>query len=133
MPSRTQRGFTLIELMCVITIILILVGLMSGPILRAYKKATNFRWEMESYQLADHFSDRMKQHFGSAPEYPALTIEQLYEGGLIDTNLRNFLRDKRVQFFPFSSKTPDETIVLHVKVSTKSSFTLEKAAFKPKQ
>ena len=32
-------GFSLIELLCVIVIILILVGLMLGPIFRAYKKA----------------------------------------------------------------------------------------------
>jgi prepilin-type N-terminal cleavage/methylation domain-containing protein len=37
--SPRRGGFSLIELLCVIVIILILVGLMLGPIFRAYKKA----------------------------------------------------------------------------------------------
>ncbi|MGZ8900294.1 MAG: type II secretion system protein [Limisphaerales bacterium] len=131
MRRRKDRGFTLIELMCVIAIILILVGLMLGPVTRAYTKAKNFGWENDSYQLADRFIDRMKQHFGSVPEYPALTVDQLYEGGLIDSTLRNFLRDKRVQFFPFSSKSPDEMEVLHVRVSKKSILSVRKADLKP--
>ena len=129
MPRRKQSGFSLIELMCVLAIILILVGLMMGPITRAYTKAKNF--ENDSYQLTDRFIDRMKQHFGSAPEYPALTVDQLYEGGLIDSTLRKFLRDKRVQFFPFSSKSLDEMVVLYVQVSKKSVVTVRKADLKP--
>jgi prepilin-type N-terminal cleavage/methylation domain-containing protein len=37
--ERRVRAFTLLELLCVIAIILILVGLMLGPIFRAYKRA----------------------------------------------------------------------------------------------
>ena len=133
MRRRKERGFSLIELMCVLSIILILVGMMLGPITRAYTKAKNFSWENESYQLTDRFIDRMKQHFGVAPEYPALTIEQLYEGGLIDSTLRNFLRDKRVQYFPFSSKSPEESVILHVQVTKKSIMTVSKADLKPPQ
>ena len=119
--------------MCVITIILILVGMMLGPITRAYRKAKNFGWENDSYHLADRFADRMKQHFGSTPEYPALTADQLYEGGLIDSTLRNFLRDKRVQYLPFSSKSPDEMVILHVVIAKHSIYILQKGDLKPKQ
>jgi prepilin-type N-terminal cleavage/methylation domain-containing protein len=133
MRGRKRGGFSLIELMCVITIILILVGLMMGPIMRAYRKAKNFGWENDSYLLADRFADKMKQHFGSAPEYPALSADQLYEGGLIDSALRNFLRDKRVQYFPFSSKSADEMVILHVVIAKNSVYTLQKGDLKPKQ
>ncbi len=112
---RRKAAFTLMEMLCVITIILILIGLMLGPISRAYRKAKNFGWENDGYQLADRFTDRMRQHFGSAAEYPALTVDQLYEGGLIDSGLRSFLKDKRVQFVPFSSKTPENAMILHVR------------------
>jgi prepilin-type N-terminal cleavage/methylation domain-containing protein len=128
-----RSGFSLIELMCVLAIILILVGLMLGPIMRAYRKAKNFGWENDSYQLADRFADKMKQHFGSAPEYPALSADQLYEGGMIDSALRNFLRDKRVQYFPFSSKAPDEMVILHVGVAKNSIYVLRKGDLKPKE
>jgi len=133
MPRRKQSGFSLIELMCVLAIILILVGLMVGPIMRAYRKAKNFGWENDSYQLADRFADKMKLHFGAAPEFPALSPDQLYEGGIIDSSPRKFLGDKRVQFFPFSSKSPDEMVILHVSIARNSAYTLRKADLKPKE
>src|SRR5262245_21747288 len=104
MPRSSQRGFTLIELLCVMEIILILVSLSLGPVSRALKRAINFGWENDSIQLADQFRDRMSKNFGTVPNYPALTGEQLFEAGLIDYRLRTFLKDKRVQFFPFSSE-----------------------------
>ena len=131
MPRRGQRGFSLIELMCVIAIILILVGLMMGPILRAYKKAKNFGWENDSQALTDRFTEKMRQHFGDAPEYPALTADQLYQGGMIDNGLRSFLRDKRVQYFPFSSQSPDEVVILQVNIAPKSVMFVRKANIKP--
>ena len=131
MPRRGQRGFSLIELMCVIAIILILVGLMMGPILRAYKKAKNFGWENDSQALTDRFTEKMRQHFGDAPEYPALTADQLYQGGMIDNGLRSFLRDKRVQYFPFSSQSPDEVVILQVNITPKSAMFVRKANIKP--
>ena len=131
MPRRGQRGFSLIELMCVIAIILILVGLMMGPILRAYKKAKTFGWENDSHALADRFTEKMRQHFGNAPEYPALTAEQLYEAGMIDNGLRSFMRDKRVRYFPFSSKSPDEFIILQVNPTPKSVIWVTKGNLKP--
>ena len=131
MPHRARAGFSLVELMCVITIILILASLMMGPVLRAYKKARNFGWENDAPQLTDRFIDRMKQHFGEAPLYPELNVEQLFEGGLIDHQLRIFLKDKRVQFFPFSSKAPDEMIVLEVTISKKATYIVRKGDLKP--
>ena len=131
MPRRGQRGFSLIELMCVIAIILILLGLMMGPILRAYKKAKNFGWENDSQALTDRFTEKMRQHFGDAPEYPAFTADQLYQGGLIDNGLRSFLRDKRVQYFPFSSQSPDEVVILQVNITPKSAMFVRKANIKP--
>jgi hypothetical protein len=52
---------------------------------------------------------------------------------LIDSALRNFLRDKRVQYFPFSSKSADEMVILHVVIAKNSVYTLQKGDLKPKQ
>jgi prepilin-type N-terminal cleavage/methylation domain-containing protein len=131
MRGGKQSGFSLIELMCVISIILILVGLMLGPIMRAYRKAKNFGWENDSYQLADRFADKMKEHFGSSAEYPALSADQLYQGDLIDSRLRMFLRDKRVEYFPFSSKSPEAMVILQVKIAKNSIYLLRKGDLKP--
>ena len=117
--------------MCVIAIILILVSLMMGPILRAYKKAKNFGWENDSFALTDRFTEKMRQHFGDAPDYPALTAEQLYEAGIIDNGLRSFLRDKRVRYYPFSSKSPDQFVILEVNPTPKNVIWVTKANIKP--
>ena len=130
---RRKSAFTLVELLCVLTIILILIGLMLGPIFRAYRKAKNFGWENDGYQLADRFTEKMRQHFGSAPEYPALTVDQLYEGGMIDSGLRSFLKDRRVQFVPFSSRTPETAMILHVTLSKSSVHVVHKQDILPKE
>ena len=129
--QRNSRAFTLIELLCVMTIILILAGLSLGPVVRAYNKARNFAWENDARQLVDHFRDRMSRNFGTALKYPALSIDQLYEAGLIDYRLRTFLKDKRVEFYPFSSESLDNTLILWVSVSKRQSFGVRKSELKP--
>ena len=113
-------GFTLVELLCVMAIILILVGLMLGPVMRAYRKAKNFAWENNGYELVDRFTEKMKARHGTAPEYPPMTVDQLYEAGIIDSTLRTFLKDKRVQYFPFASKAPDHTVILQATLAKKN-------------
>ena len=74
----------------------------------------------------------MTEHFGTAPKYPALTVEQMYEGGLIDSKQRDFLKDKRVRFFPFSSETPLRTAILQVALTPKSGLVVFKQDILPK-
>ena len=134
MPHRTRRGFTLIELMCVLTIIAILVGLMLGPISRAYGKAKRLQWEMEAGTFVDRFHERLSERFGKlGPEvkYPALTAQQLYQARIISSDLLRFLQDKRVEFLPFSSDTPDETVILAVKLSKNRWLSLSKSDLRP--
>lgn len=134
MRSRSRSGFTLIELMCVLTIIAILVGLMLGPVSRAYLKAKRFRWEMEAGVLVDRFRERLSARFGSlGPEvkYPPLTVQQLYDAAIIDSEVRRFLEDKRVEYFPFSSETPEETIILTVSISRKEAMWIPKSHLRP--
>lgn len=45
--SKHQRGFTMLELLCCIAIILILVGLMMGPVMKAWKRAKKLTEEVQ--------------------------------------------------------------------------------------
>lgn len=126
-----RHGFTLIELLCVTAIIGILSSMLLGAASRAFARVKRFEWEQKSDVLLQEFRDRMIQHFGEAPKYPALTVDQMYEGGMITTALRDFLKDRKVQFFPFSSETPENTVIVSVLVGKKDVRILTKRDIKP--
>jgi type II secretory pathway pseudopilin PulG len=121
----------MIELLCVMAIILILVSLMLGPVTRAYRKAKNLAGENNGTELVDRFTEKLTTAIGSSAEYPALTVDQLYEEGIIDSSLRRFLKDKRVQYFPFSSKDPDHKVILHATLGPKLVRVVFKGNLKP--
>ena len=132
MRLRRKSAFTLIELLCVLTIILILVSLMIGPVFKALKRVKQFEGEMTHEALVERFRDRMQKHLGAASSYPERSVEQLYSAGLIDTYTRDFLRKKGVHFFPFSSATPDTAPILMFEVRPGEVFTLLKADLNPR-
>jgi prepilin-type N-terminal cleavage/methylation domain-containing protein len=130
---RWKRAFTLIELLCVMSIILILVGLMLGPVFKAFKRVKRFQGEETAYVLMDRFRDRMEKYFGDPlTVYPERSVEELYAGGFIDTNIRAFFRKKTVRFIPFSSKTPDTAPILMVEIAPGNVQTLLKADIRPR-
>ena len=133
MRQHRQRAFTLIELLCVISIILILVSLMLGPVMKAFKKVKRFQSEETAVVLIDRFREKMEKHFGSAPRYPARSVAELYAAGLIDTPIRDFFKRKEVRFIPFSSATPDEAPILLVEVAPGQITSVLKADIKPRE
>jgi len=132
MRAQKKCGFTLIELLCVTAIIGILASLLLGAVGRAFARVKRFEWEAKSHELIDRFRDRMRENFGTTPKYPLLTVEQLYEANLIDSALRDFLKDKRVQFFPFSSETTESTWILIVDLGNKQTYWMAKKEIFPR-
>jgi prepilin-type N-terminal cleavage/methylation domain-containing protein len=131
MQRRQKAGFTLVELLCVMAIILILAGLMLGPVMRAYRKAKNFAGENNGTELVYRFIEKLRTNLDAVPDHPPLTIDQLYDAGIIDSPLRTFLKDKSVQYFPFSSKAPDHTVVLQATLGPKNVQIVFKGDLKP--
>jgi prepilin-type N-terminal cleavage/methylation domain-containing protein len=131
MRKEEQRGYSLIELLCVIAIISVLASLLLGPVAKALNKAHRFKWEMESENFADRFRERLTAQFGRAEDYPAFTPEALHDAGIIDTFF-DFLKDKRVAYTPFSSKDPDSLVVLRVVVTRNQWIEIRKSDLKPK-
>lgn len=61
-PSRA-RAFTLIELLLFIAIIVILVGLLSGPVSRALKKARDADWANKTDPKVEQLVAPLKTHY----------------------------------------------------------------------
>ena len=114
-------------------IILILVSMMLGPVSRAYRKAKNLAGENNGTELVDRFTEKLSATLGRSTEYPAFTVDQLYEAGMIDSTLRTFLKDKRVRYFPFSSKEPDHKVILHAVLGPKLERVVFKGNLKPSE
>lgn len=133
MHRTAKKGFTLIELLCVTAIIGILASMLLGAVSRAFLRAKRFEWEEKSRVLIQRFDEKMTEHFGSVPKYPALTVDELYEGRFIDSTLRDFLKDSKVQFFPFSSETPENAMILNVVIGKNNQSALFKRNIRPKE
>jgi hypothetical protein len=82
--------------------------------------------------LIDRFRERMRTDFGQMPRYPALTVDQMFAGNLIDSTVRDFLKDKRVHFTPFSSETPTNAPILYVEFNKNSGYLMLKEEILPR-
>ncbi len=74
-----KSGVSLIELLCAITIIMILAALLLGPILKAYKRVKNFAGEMESPTLVHRVVKRLRSFHEAHKSYPVLTADYLFQ------------------------------------------------------
>ncbi|MBI4662065.1 MAG: type II secretion system protein [Verrucomicrobia bacterium] len=116
-----RRGFSLIELLCVIAIILILAGLIAGPILQAYRRVKEMKTEFESSGVVDLVQKRLKDFFVPLPAYPAHGLEELRRMGVFDSEMMRRVQAKEVIYHPFSSNDPEDTVIAEVLVRRKRS------------
>lgn len=104
------RAHSLVELLVVVGIIGILVSLIAPAATRVYSKAKAMKWENEGYPWK--LERQLRPFYSQLKEFPEISPEDLRKNGVIDAKSLKFLRSPYVEFHPFSSKTPDETIVI---------------------
>ena len=115
MPLFTTRkprptAHSLVELLVVVGIIGILVSLIAPAASRVYAKAKAMEWENNGYPWK--LEKQLRPFYSRLKEYPEISPKELYENGVIDASSLKFLNSSYVEFQPFSSKTPTETVVL---------------------
>src|SRR5947208_5073568 len=108
--ANRRSGVSLIELLSVIVIILILAGLLLGPVLRAYRKVKGFAGEMEGPSVVELAVERLRRFHQSHPTYGFLTANYLHRQAIFDSKFMQYLREKKVNYFAFSSTDPDDRI-----------------------
>jgi prepilin-type N-terminal cleavage/methylation domain-containing protein len=108
------NALTLIELLCVIAIIGVLAALLLGPAGRALKQARDADWADKAGRRLERVIAALQAYYGRAGETERLTVQQLFDRGIIDEDHRQFLTDRRVRYTPFVTADPDDLVVIRV-------------------
>ncbi|MDA7645577.1 type II secretion system GspH family protein [bacterium] len=104
------QAHSLIELLVVVGIIGILVSLIAPAATRVYSKAKAMKWENEGYPWK--LERQLRPFYSQLKEFPEFSAVDLHKNGIIDAKSLQFLRSPYVKFHPFSSKMPNEMIVI---------------------
>jgi len=111
-----RSGFTLLELVCVIAIIVVLASLLLGPVGRILQRVLADQWsERASFLLGDTVR-RLHQRFGGDQDFGVVTLERIEAEGLLTPDQLRFLKDRRVIFVPFAGSDPDNKVVIQVQL-----------------
>ncbi len=113
-PQRAsaRRGFSLIELLCVLAIISILASLLLTAVSRAYRRVKRFGGEMNAPAYIDQIRSRTLVYFEHTTSYPELGRDEFIRRCGIGSQAAAFLRSAEVVYVPFSSASPDDQLVI---------------------
>jgi prepilin-type N-terminal cleavage/methylation domain-containing protein len=127
--ARRRRGFSLIELLCVMAIIGILVGLMMGPIGRAFRKARGFKAEMETPAHVERLTDGMRKFAAAHSAWSCPDLEALLTFAKPGGPTERWIKGAQATLVPFRHDTPVDAIVLTLDLPAGSSDKVLRYAF----
>ena|ERR1035438_1123580 len=111
---KSKCGLTLVELLVAIAIFGILASALLGAVYKAHAYAKDKTWRIEAYDFCDYIREHLHRYYQSQTNYPALTATQLYQRGVFDDRIMDFLSCQHVQFIPFSSSDLDSKLVFRI-------------------
>jgi hypothetical protein len=113
---RPASGFSLLELLFVISIIIVLASLFLGPASRVLGRVLADQWYDQASNLLRETVNELNQRFQGLDSFPLVTLERIEAQGLLKPRELRFLKDPRVTFVPFTGSDPGDKIVIQVQL-----------------
>ena len=130
MKCYTQRratpGVTLLEILCVISIIIVLATLLLGPASRVLQRVLADKWAEDAEFALAATVQQLNQRFQGLDSFALVSLESIEAQGLLKPAELRFLKDRRVTFIPFTGSDPNDKIVIYVQL--KHGFWTESSA-----
>jgi len=106
----------LIEILCTISIILVLAGLVLAPASRVLRRVRADQWDEQSSVRLRDVVEQLREHLAGQDAFGVITLERIEKNRWVGPLEADFLRDGRVTFIPFADSDPDEKVVIRVPV-----------------
>jgi prepilin-type N-terminal cleavage/methylation domain-containing protein len=111
-----DTGVTLIELLCVMTIIAILSSLLLPAVFRAYDRIKGQADEMEAPTIAHMLEHETRSYCAAHPQYQFDSKSDLVDKCVLATKCRHWVQASSTEFVPFAYLDSTNKIVLSVHI-----------------
>jgi hypothetical protein len=113
-PNNRTSGFTIIELLAIMAILGVAANFLLSPVYRAHALAKDEIWRMEAGDVTQDIRKHLSRYYQSQTNYPLLSPVGLYQRGVFDDCIMDFLQCPHVQYVPFSINDADDKIILRI-------------------
>jgi prepilin-type N-terminal cleavage/methylation domain-containing protein len=126
---RRLRGFSLIELLCVMAIIAILLSLLMPALFRAYHRVKDMADEQEAPVIAHLMQKSSVAYCRTNPQFRFSAKNDFADKCRFAPKARDWIDDSRTEFVPFDYLSPTNQVVLTVHIGRihRSSWTFTMA------
>ncbi|HTI70111.1 MAG TPA: type II secretion system protein [Candidatus Limnocylindria bacterium] len=124
LSSNRPRGFSLIELLCVMGIIGILMSLMLPAIFNAYNRARGQAAEFEAPSVAEILVGGVRRYCVDHPHYRFDSKQDLLDKCVTNPKARDWVKARSTQFTAFNFLDKSNSIVLSVSIKVSPRKTL---------